>query len=117
MALSYVNKYIHCTIMNTCNIINNWIKSFFLLRYWMKSNSNIILWKLMFNEKAWIMQESGYDKIWVHKPYVLHSSNVFQLLIYFFLFILGWQNKISDSNLIMRLQPWVLNIKSILREN
>ena len=37
------------------------------------------------------------------------ASNVFQLL---FLFILGWQIKISDSNQGMRPQPWVPGIKN-----
>ena len=40
------------------------------------------------------------------------ASNVFRSLIGFFLFILGRQIKISDSNQGMRPQPWVPGIEN-----
>ena len=45
-------------------------------------------------------------------PTYYGASNVFQLLIRFFLFIIGRQNEISDSNQLMRPQPWVHGFKN-----
>ena len=57
-----------------------------------------------------IIQEIGYEAIRVHRTYVLRSYQCFSIMIFFI--NSGRQNKISNSNQLMRPQPWVPGIKN-----